>query len=398
MPETAPAGLRVVALVEHFLQPEHTFIDRQMRSLPGVEVRYLARFRVPGHPYAEENVRFFGPERVPRWWPLWRRPERVIARAARKYKLLLPGERRRLRALLEESRPHLIHAHWAEDATLVQDVAEELGIPLLVHFHGYDASRLVRDPLFVGCVGRLFASMAMALTVSEDLRGRVIGLGCDGRRVRCHYTGVPEEWFRPPRPIPPAGSEPLFVLVGRLAPKKGHCTALGAFKIVREHLPDARLVLIGDGPLRPQVEERVRSLGLSSGVEVLGYCDPAFVREMLGEAFAVLVPSETAPDGDVEGVPNVAVEALAGSVPVVATAHGGIPEVVAYSEKDWLVPEGDVEGLADRMLRLARDLSLWSRLGAEGYALARARLHLPTQNAALVSIYREILAKSADRA
>jgi colanic acid/amylovoran biosynthesis glycosyltransferase len=397
-PATPVADLRVVAFVEHFLRREHTFVDRQTRSLPGVEVRYLARFRVPGHPYPEDNVHFFGPPRVPRWWSLWRRPERLLGRVTGSYKLLLPWEKRRLRALLSEWRPHLIHAHWAEDATLVHELAAELKIPLVVHFYGYDASRLARDPLFVSCVPRLFDSMALALTVSEDLRARVIRLGCDAHRVRCHYTGVPDEWFLTPRSIPPAGKGPVFLFVGRLAPKKGHRAAISAFKLVRDRIPEARLVLIGDGTLRSQIEAQVQSLDLSSGVDILGYRGPAVVRAMLREAHALLVPSETAPDGDVEGFPNVAAEGLAASLPIVATSHAGIPELVAYSEKGWLVSEGDVEGLADRMLRLARDLSLWSRLGAEGYALARARLHLPTQNAALVTLYREILAESADRA
>jgi len=371
------------------LEPSQTFIFRQMTDIPGCIVQFVSRHRVPGHPYAEEKVRFFGlPDfyhRGPWKWRLIRLRQRV----SRRYVWLRWKERIALKALLEEFGPHLVHAHWAPDAMLAVDACLALDIPLIVQFHGYDVSRLARDPIYLRGLRLLFRQMALGITVSDHMKERLLDLGCSGDRIRCHYIGVPDEFFVKVARRPPAGRFTLLQ-VGRLAEVKGHRFALAAIAKVRGSAA-LNFRIIGDGELRGAIERQIQELEISGNVEVLGWRDPAEVVREMRDAHALILPSSTARDGGVEGLPTVAVEAMASGLPVIGTRHGGIPEALRYTEPDWLAQEGDVEGFASRIERLASDVGLWRRLSGEGQRIAQQYFHLPTQNLRLETLYREVL-------
>jgi colanic acid/amylovoran biosynthesis glycosyltransferase len=272
---------------------------------------------------------------------------------------------------------------------LAVDACLALDIPLIVQFHGYDVSRLAGDPIYLRSLRLLFRQMALGISVSDDMRQRLLDLGCPGDRIRCHYIGVPDEYFsRAPR-RPPAGRFTLLQ-VGRLAEVKGHRFALGAVAKVRgSRAPNFRI--LGDGELRGVIEQQIEELEISPNVELLGWRDPTVVLREMRDAHALILPSSTAVDGGVEGLPTVAVEAMASGLPVIGTRHGGIPEALRYTEADWLAQEGDVQGLADRIERLASDVGLWRRLSEEGQRIAQQFFHLPTQNRRLETLYRELL-------
>jgi colanic acid/amylovoran biosynthesis glycosyltransferase len=277
---------------------------------------------------------------------------------------------------------------------LAVDVCASLDVPVLVHFHGYDVSGLVADPIYVRSLRQLFRKMALGITVSEGMRQQLLELGCPSDRVFCHYTGVPEEYFTKASRLPP---EQRFVLlqVGRLAEIKGHRFALAAVAKVRRVLPALTFRIIGDGELRGAIQRYVEELGITGNVELLGWEEPAAVIREMQSAHALIVPSSTTTNGAVEGLPNVAVEAMASGLPVIGTYHGGIPEAFRYSEADWLAPEADVEALAKRIERLAGDVQLWTRVSEEGQRVAQQHFHLPTQNRKLEALYRKLIRRRA---
>jgi colanic acid/amylovoran biosynthesis glycosyltransferase len=244
---------------------------------------------------------------------------------------------------------------------------------------------MAEDPVYTRNLPELFAQMRLAITVSAEMRERVIGLGCPPHKVATHYTGVPADYFsersRPARRV--------ILQVGRFVSFKGHDTTLCAVALARRQLPDLKLRLVGDGPLRPTLEKVITNLGLSDSVEIVGWLQPKQVAAELSDAFALVHPSRTG-SGDVEGLPNAVVEALAAGLPVVATHHAGVPEAVRYSEPGWLLKEADAEGMADRIVRLASDTGLWDRLSREGSALARNRFHLSSQNQRLRELYERV--------
>jgi colanic acid/amylovoran biosynthesis glycosyltransferase len=270
---------------------------------------------------------------------------------------------RRLRA----AAPKLIHAHFATDALRVLPLARALGLPLVASLRGYDVTRSDSALLRSGRLSwmryalgrrRLQREGALFLAVSDALRRRAIARGFAEERTLTHYNGVDLDRFRPGE----GAREPGLVLhVGRLVEKKGTRVLIDALA----GLPDARLVVIGDGPLRAGLERRA-----GPQVQFLGALPSDEVAQWMRRASVLAAPSLTAADGDSEGLPNVVVEAAASALPVVATDHSGIPEAVEDGSTGFLVPEGDAGALAGA---LATALGAGPAMGRAARALAEAR-------------------------
>lgn len=383
--------LKVVAFLERYLQPDQTFIFRQMSGLPSCAVRYVARYRVPQHPYSEEKVHYFGSARADKQGVIAWRLFRLQQIATRRYTWLTRNESRRLARLVMEFGPDVVHAHWAPDAMLVAPLCREHRIPLLVHFHGYDASRLMRDRIYVANVRKLLRERAVAVTVAESMRQRLLSLGVGKDRIHCHYTGVPEEYFVPGVRCAPEPGRFVLLQVGRLAETKGHRYAVAAMAAARRSVDGLRLRIVGDGELERDIRIQIDALGMTRSIEIVGRLSPTAIIKEMRQADALMLPSCTASDGCMEGLPNVAVEAMAAGLPVIGTRHSGIPEALRYRERGWLAPEADPEALADRIQRLASDQDLWTRLSEEGRQIARTDFHLPTQNAKLEALYASLV-------
>ncbi len=169
----------------------------------------------------------------------------------------------------------------------------------------------------------------------------------------------------PPAPLP---DHPAFLAVGRLSPEKGHLLLLEAFAEVLTAHPEARLVIAGDGPLRPDLEARIAALGIGSAVRITGWVTAAEVVAEIAAARVLVHPSFT------EGLPVVIMEAMAGYRPVISTWIAGIPELVRPGETGWLVPAGQAGDLAQAMLESAEmSKAALQRMGAAGHERVKTR-------------------------
>ena len=185
---------------------------------------------------------------------------------------------------------------------------------------------------------------------SRYLAGIAAGWAIDPARIEVLLNPAP-----PPAEVPAAdGADGAFVFVGRLTAQKALPLALDALVEV----PSARLVIVGDGPERAALERRVAELGLEERVTFDGALPRDEVLRRVAGARAALLPSAW------ENLPHAAVEALAVGTPVVATAVGGVPEVVHDDENGVLVPPGDPRALADALRRVLEDDALRERLAA----------------------------------
>lgn len=189
---------------------------------------------------------------------------------------------------------------------------------------------------------------------AEGLRRRAIEhyRAC-AERVAVVPNCVDTEHFRPPE-ITPAGP-PRVVSVARLVPDKSPLLLVDAFALVRSELPEARLTLVGEGPLLAAVNARIAELGLSGCVHIVTGCGE--VRPHLREAHAFALASRR------EGSPNAILEAMACGLPVAAMRTGGIPELVEDGVTGLLSEPENARGLAQALLRLLRDSALRERLG-----------------------------------
>lgn len=270
-----------------------------------------------------------------------------------------------LARLLAASGIDVLLAEYGPTGVALLEPCRRANIPLVAHFHGFDASlRAVLDKYRQG-YARLFRQAAMIVAVSAEMRADLLALGADPRRLAvCHY-GVDLARFRE---ADPEAAPPRFVAVGRFVDKKAPETTLEAFAKVAALEPGAELVMIGDGVLRETCLRRAGTLGLDGRAHFPGRLEHAEVARVMRGSRAFVQHSRTAPSGDKEGLPNAVLEASACGLPVIATRHAGIPEAVVHGETGLLCAEGDVAAMAEHMLRLARDPAEAARLGRAGRA------------------------------
>lgn len=266
-------------------------------------------------------------------------------------------------AYLKAFRRHRAEAalvEYGDTAVWVVDACRRAGVPLVVHFHGYDAS--LHETLRENreSYPRMFQAAAALVAVSRAMRRQLISLGAPPEKVHCNHYGVDCADFGGGDP---AAAPPTFVAVGRFTPKKAPQLTLAAFAEARRACPEARLRMVGDGPLLAECRALAGELGLGDSVTFLGAQPHEVVREEVRRARAFVQHSVVAESGDSEGTPVAIIEAGATGLPVVSTRHAGIPDVVVEGETGLLVDEGDVGGMAAHLSALARDPELAGRMG-----------------------------------
>jgi glycosyltransferase involved in cell wall biosynthesis len=347
---SASATLTPVATVLHTMQRWLPLSEQFVHALvTGSSHRAVVLSRLPA-----ENRRTF-PHRpvislglLPARWPGTSTQRRLITAA--------------VAAVARTSRARVIHQHHGYRLADVEGAVRRLELPLVVSLHGHDVTSYERE--WPGSL-RTLAYADAVIVPSRFLAERVEPLGVAPERLHVIPSGVDVRRFAP---TPLREGPPSALFVGRFVEKKGIDVLLAAWPRVREQVPDARLTLLGSGPL----EALARSGGPRVDVELT---DPARradqVRDAIRDARLVVTPSKTAADGDAETLLLVNLEAQASGRPLVTTFHGGIPEYVEDGRTALVVPENDPGKLADAMVRALTDEPLARSLAAAGPELAR---------------------------
>jgi colanic acid/amylovoran biosynthesis glycosyltransferase len=202
----------------------------------------------------------------------------------------------------------------------------------------------------------LFARGELFLPVSQGFAARLEAMGCPADRIAVHRTGIAVGRipFAPKLPWP---DEPLrLISAARLVEKKGLDVAIRAVGILTRAGVDVDYRILGDGPLRDELQAMVSVLELEGRVHLPGTATHPAVIEQFGRSHVLLAPSVVAESGDQEGIPNAIKEGMAVGLPIVTTNHSGIPELVQDGITGWLVPERDAEALAAAVRRIAEAL------------------------------------------
>lgn len=306
------------------------------------------------------------------------------------------GETEKLRraqaiaSYLREQRIKAVLAEYGLSGVEMSAICRELKIPLVVHFHGFDAYR--RDILdgYGRRYSELFATAHGVVSVSRHMCRQLESLGADPGKVHWNPCGYDADLFQ----YRDAGSQPpVFLAAGRFTEKKAPYLTILAFERVHQVCPDARLWMAGDGELHATCQVLVNALGLTGAVRFLGEIPHREVAARMAEARAFVQHSITPPSEDHEGTPVAVIEACAAGLPVVATRHGGIPDVVLEGQSGILVEEGDLAGMAEAMMRLVRDAALATAMGRAGHERVRQELSLKAHIDRLWSVIATGLAR-----
>jgi glycosyltransferase involved in cell wall biosynthesis len=262
--------------------------------------------------------------------------------------------------LFRRYRPSAVLAEYGTMGVQAMRACREADVPLVVHFHGFDAYMHEVTALNAEAYPMLFRTASAVIAVSRPMQHKLISLGASPGRTYRSFCGVDCREFCGGDP---AESPPNFIAVGRFTAKKAPDLTLGAFARVHRVHTEARLTMIGDGSMLAECRRLARDLGVAEAVTFLGPQPASVVQAEMRRARCLVQHSVVAPSGDAEGTPISIIEAGATGLPVVSTCHAGIPDIVVEGVTGFLVPERDVEGMSARMLQIARDPELAGRLG-----------------------------------
>ena len=179
---------------------------------------------------------------------------------------------------------------------------------------------------------------------------------------------------------------PSIVAVGRLIAKKGFADLIRACRLLMERGKSFRCEIIGEGPLEEELHQEIAQLDLQGCVELPGAKPQHEIREHLAAATAFVLPSVVDPDGGMDNLPTVIMEAMAAGLPVISTAISGIPEMVIQNETGFLVPPGDDVALAGAIERLFDEIGLAQRLGERGFQRAKKLFSIETNVRSLLAL------------
>jgi len=273
-------------------------------------------------------------------------------------------EKEQTTAYLKVFREHNVDAVLAEYGgcgVWTFEACRQARVPLIVHFHGHDVSDNSILKMYEDTYPKMFQTADALIAVSQAMRDKLISLGAPAEKIHYNPYGVDCGKFFGANP---AAAAPLFIAVGRFTPKKAPRNTLTAFAEVARSRPEARLLMIGDGPLLNESRELAEKLAIAKAVTFMGGQPHEIIEQEMRHARCFVQHSIVAPSGDSEGTPVAIMEAGATGLPVIATRHAGIPDVVVEGETGFLVDEGDVPGMAKHMLRLVDDPGLAGRMGS----------------------------------
>jgi glycosyltransferase involved in cell wall biosynthesis len=395
--DTSPASSRrrtVVVFRKDLLPPSETFIREQVNAYRRWRPVLVGYRRCPG-------LELPGIDLV-----VLQRQQRAL-RDRLAMKLMQHAQywgvySRRFCNVVERLAPRLVHAHYGYDAVLIYDIAKVLHIPLVVTLHGMDIT-FHRDIWKSGVEGYFFRRYPDKLelmfadpnvhfiTVSKALRDRALERGAPAARTHVFYTGVDCRTFSPSGPAIKQRRNVLFV--GRLVPIKGCAILLAAMKTVQRSWPEAMLVIVGDGPLRGELQAEASRLDVK--VRFTGAVASSGVRQELAQARMLCLPSITDNNQSFETFGMVIAEAQAFGVPVLTSARGGvegiIPGVTGYA-----FAERDHAELAAQIARLQTDDLLCEAMSRAAIAHARQRLDIAACTAQIEGFYDGLVGDRKD--
>jgi glycosyltransferase involved in cell wall biosynthesis len=305
-----------------------------------------------------------------------------------------PSVVRALRSAVDAVAPDILQTHAIKSHFLIRLSGLPARYPWVAFHHGYTLTRW-RSRLDNRLDRWSLPAARRLVTVSNAFARELASIGISPDSVTVLHNAIDPDWGDRVRQNQAAAHalrsrlgwdprDPVGLIVGRLSREKSHASLLHAWHRLRIRRPDLtpRLLIVGDGPERPAIEELVRELDLASVVHLAGH-QPR-VDDYYGLASVAILASIT------EGSPNALLEAMAAQVPAVATAVGGVVEIVAHQESALLVPPLEIDALSHAIERLLTDSALAVRLAVRARRIILER-HAPrVRFDALMNVYESL--------
>ena len=298
----------------------------------------------------------------------------------------------KLRRVINEHRPDIVVTHSVKSHFLLWRSHISRKCPWVAFHHGYTSTdRKMRvynrlDRWSLPATDRIITvCQAFARDLSRNTGVALDRISVMHNSIRAQLRATDTEALAVRSGFGIAADESLILAVGRLSKEKAHIDLIAAFCRLRASNPEVkpRLIIVGDGPERGRLEAAADSFGCKEGVFFAGQLSDVWPFYSAADVF--VLPSHS------EGSPNVLLEAMAAGIPIVATAVGGVPEMVEHDQSALLVPANDPSALADAIARVLTEEELAQRLTTNASALVGTR-HTPENYVrSLIEIYCEVV-------
>lgn len=369
--------MKVAVFRLQLFKPSETFVAAQALNLPTATATLIGRAK-------------FGPSdpRLASWVP----PDLPLPRLAA---YLAAGVGDPFVPFLRQWGTDIVHAHFAVDGLYALGAARAIKRPLVTTLHGFDVTTRAADFLRSGRPAlmryavnqsKLKRQGDLFICVSRFMQEQALAAGFPASRLVQHYIGIDPGDFA----VAAHDGPPVVLHVARLVEKKGTRYLIDAFARIASAVPEASLIVVGDGPLLPSLQEQAARLGVAQRVQFAGAQPHAAVRRLMSQSSVLVLPSVTAANGDAEGLGLVLLEAAASGLPVIGTHHGGIPEAVKNGQTGYLVPERNAEAIAGVLESLLNFPSRRLKLGHAGRRMVLDRFNIEQQGGALEQIYNRV--------
>jgi colanic acid/amylovoran biosynthesis glycosyltransferase len=284
----------------------------------------------------------------------------------------------------------VIHCHFGQNgstAVLLRAIGALSG-KIVTTFHGFDLTSHINR------YGRetyrnLFEEGDLFLPISERWKNRLIQLGCNENKILVHRMGINiknlGEIVRQDR----KNGSTIILSVARLVEKKGIDYGIKAVAMLKDEFRELQYIIIGDGIMRNELQGLIEKHQMQKNVKLLGWMVQDEVFKIMRKTNVFLAPSVTSRTGSQEGIPVVLMEAMAHRLPVVATRHSGIPEIVIDGQNGFLADERDITGMADKIQYLIKNPEVSIRMGEEGRKLIESSYDIEKLNKKLIQIFSE---------
>lgn len=357
--------MRTTIIVNSFSINTEPFICRQIKALNAdvVSVR-IGNINFQGWDWKPYVIYLHRHERA---------DERFISHIIRRFKEILfgvptpcwpEGMKNLWGEYIKERRPDVALAEFGPNGICVMDDCKKHGVPLVVHFHGYDASSLLRFKSYRKCLPTLFRQSKSVVVVSHKMKKTLMDIGCPSEKLHIIPCGADITEFSISGEVE---KQPCtFLTVASFTPVKGSLFTLKAFETCVKQCPETTLTMIGEGVEFSKAKRWVKKIGLSDKVHFLGYQPINIVRDYMTKSNVFLQHSNKTSKGHIEGWGISLAEAASSGMPVIATNHGGIPDQVINGRTGFLVEERDWKAMGDKMILLARNPQLRWKMGLAG--------------------------------
>lgn len=403
--------LKVIFVTEQFPHPTETFVLAQMKGLlqRGCQVQVFTVAAGAGASVAADMPAVLLQNRSWLFEPghlksrLFAALPRMVCNMRCWQAVLrstLPLKQRILLALAVQQHKlpaaDIVVAHFGTTAVFAQELinAGVLRGKLVPFFHGYDLSVHTTLARYQHGYQQLFQRAACVMTISQLWRDKLVQMGCPPARLQVLRMGVrlnPAVMQEQPAPPTAPAASVALLTVARLTEKKGIGYLLQALSLLAARQLTFQARIIGSGPLLAALQAQADNLQISAQVEFCGVRTADEVAASLAQCDIFVLPSVTADNGDMEGIPVSLMEAMAAAKPCVSTVHSGIPELITDQQEGLLVPERDAAALAAALEQLITEPALRHQLGQAARRKVQQAYHQPALDDAFYALLTSLI-------